>query len=383
MNNKRVCLSCESEITRNNDSKEHVIPNSIGGRKKVRGFICKNCNGTHGESWEAKLAEQLNWFSLAVGIKRERGKNPDEIVRTLNGNEFLLRSNGTITNKYPFYEAIESDGKVNIRMFARTKLEARTMLQGIKKKYPNFDIEQELKNLKLEPFRVKSKLQHCLEFGGAEAGRSVVKTALAQCFDAGISPYRCEIGIHTLRTPNDDKGFALFYIRDVVINRPKSDSFHLVAIRGDSKMKFPLLAYVEYFGVMRMVVNLSNKFEGDSFVSTYAINPQSGENLELSVNWDIPEVEIDAALNGNGVIPQNFDRACKNSIAIASHMQQRRERHYAYREELSAVLSELGVELGGIPTLEDKDQFDRLMTEKLGSFSDFIQNIPSLPEFKK
>src|SRR3990167_1403499 len=83
MADKKECAFCASEITEINDSKEHVIPNSIGGRKKVRGFICISCNSSFGQSWDAKLAEQLNWFSLAVGIERERGRSPDEIVQTV------------------------------------------------------------------------------------------------------------------------------------------------------------------------------------------------------------------------------------------------------------------------------------------------------------
>lgn len=379
MTDRRVCAFCESKITEINDSKEHVIPNSIGGHKKVCGFICITCNSSLGQSWDAKLAVQLNWFSLAIGIERERGRNPDEIVRTVDGTELLLRADGTMTRKEPFFQSSESDEKANIRMFASTKQQARQMLQGIKKKHPEFDLEGELKNLKMAPFKVDSALQHRLELGGSEAGRSVVKTAIAECVRLGIAAHRCEIGIHTLKTPTDDRGFALFYIRDVVIDRPQTDLFHLVSIRGDSE-KGTLLAYVEYFGAMRVMVNLSSKFEGDSFTSVYALNPQSREELNQSVNWDIPAAELHAAFNGFGLDANNFDLACRNATAIASHKRKMRERHHVHHEELSAVLSQLGIPPGDIPEPNDRDQFNSLMEKELGLLSEFIKKIPPMPD---
>lgn len=379
MTDRKECAFCESEITEINDSKEHVIPNSIGGSKKVRGFICITCNSSFGQSWDTKLAEQLNWFSLAVGIERERGSSPDKIVQTVAGTELRLRADGTMTHKEPFFQSSESDGKAHIRMFARTEREARQMLQGIKKKHPEFDLKGELKNLKMTPFKVDSALQHRLELGGSEAGRSVVKTAIAQCVGLGIAAHRCEIGIHTLKTPTYDRGFALFYIRDVVIDRPQTDLFHLISIRGDSE-KGTLLAYVEYFGAMRVMVNLSSKFEGDSFTSVYALNPQSREELNLSVNWDIPATELHDAFNGFGLNANNFDLACRNATAIASHIRKMRERHHVHHEELSAVLSQLGIPPGGITEPKDRDQFNNLMEEKLGLLSEFLKKIPPVPD---
>lgn len=382
MTDRKVCAFCDSEITSINDSKEHVIPNSIGGHRKIRGLLCVNCNNSFGQSWDATLATQLNWFSLAVGVERDRSKNPDQIVRTVDGTELLLRANGTMTRKDPFFEITESEGKAHIQIFARTKSEYQKMLKGIKKKYPHFDIEEELKNIKEMPFSVDSPQRHRHELGGSEAGRSIVKTAVAECADLGILPHRCEIGIRTLKTSADDSGFGLFYIRDIVINRPQDILFHLVAISGDSE-KGTLLAYVEYFGVMRVVVNLSSKYEGESFRSVYAINPQSGEKLDLSVNWNIPMNELKAAFNGNGVVEKNFDFACRNATAIASHLRLNRERQYVYCEELSSVLSQLGIQSGGIPEQKDRERFNRLMEDKIGPFSELIKKHPQMPILKK
>jgi len=152
-----------------------------------------------------------------------------------------------------------------------------------------------------------------------------------------------------------------------------------VSIRGDSE-KGTLLAYVEYFGVMRVMVNLSRKYHGDSFTSVYAINPQSGKSLDLSVNWDIHPAELHAAFNGLGLVWENFDQACGNATEIASGIRTIRERQYVHREVLSAVLAELGVPLGGIPDPKDRDRFNRMMEERLGPHSELLKNIPPMPK---
>ena len=42
------CALCLTQITEENNTNEHIIPNSIGGRKKIRNFICNECNNKTG-----------------------------------------------------------------------------------------------------------------------------------------------------------------------------------------------------------------------------------------------------------------------------------------------------------------------------------------------
>jgi hypothetical protein len=386
MKNNKECAYCESKLTESSNSKEHIIPNSIGGQKKVRGFICKECNNELGQTCDTVLAEQLNYFSLAVGIKRDRGFKPNKNmnIQTEDGTELRLQSSGVMTRKEPFFEKDESG---NFRMFARTEKEARDMLKGVKRKHPEFNLEKELNEIKITAFKVDSKVLHRLELGGKEAGRSIVKTAIAQCLVADIESYRCEIGIQILKNPTYDKGFFLFYTHDLVIDRPKNILFHLVAVRGDLENS-TLIAYVEYFGAMRMMVKLSNEYKGNSFTSVYAINPQTGEELDLSVNWDIPLDELEASFNSNKLSHtelshQNFNNAYQNAVSIASNVRIMRERQYAYRDALSTALSQLGLEKGSIPDPKDKHKFNSIMTEILGSHPNYLNNIPPMPTPKK
>ena len=55
----KLCALCQTPLTKANRTKEHIIPNAIGGRKKVRNFICKRCNDETGEKWNSALTRQL------------------------------------------------------------------------------------------------------------------------------------------------------------------------------------------------------------------------------------------------------------------------------------------------------------------------------------
>jgi hypothetical protein len=42
------CAICDEPITAERESREHAIPAAIGGRLKVKGFICRRCNSDSG-----------------------------------------------------------------------------------------------------------------------------------------------------------------------------------------------------------------------------------------------------------------------------------------------------------------------------------------------
>ena len=68
------CWLCSVVITPENDSNEHVIPQAIGGRKTVNGFICKCCNSETGHAWDAGLMKFLEFFTVHENPMREDGK---------------------------------------------------------------------------------------------------------------------------------------------------------------------------------------------------------------------------------------------------------------------------------------------------------------------
>ena len=174
------CALCDVEITKNNDTKEHIIPNVIGGRKKIKGFICRACNSTSGDSWDKELAKQLNPLSLFFGIKRERRDVPSQLFETTSGDKLKLHANGSMADENPvFLETALDDGiSTRINIQARDIKEAKNMLKGVKKKYPKFDIEDAFRQWRFRHVTTVERIIGCKRGTGGTSGVDYLRKML-------------------------------------------------------------------------------------------------------------------------------------------------------------------------------------------------------------
>jgi hypothetical protein len=211
----KKCALCEHLLSGKNRTKEHIIPNAIGGRKKTTGFICNDCNNRLGEDWDSELAKQLNWFSLAIGISRERGEPPKQIVQTIEGDKYWLLNDGSFTPEKSSYSEEDANGAVKISLTAKTIDEAKQRLKGVARKYPKFDVEKALSELEIKTDYLNSPLHVNLSLGGPDAGRSLVKTAFAFASECGVPHAQCEKALEYLLNDNIQTiPFGFSYLSD-------------------------------------------------------------------------------------------------------------------------------------------------------------------------
>ena len=115
----RTCWLCERAFIDSSMSDEHIMPNAIGGRTTVRGFICRDCNNGAGERWDAALTSQLNFLALLFDISRQRGAVPSMRFTTTGKTVEVLPGNRGLIGQ-PVHE-VPQDGKtINIRMQDRS-----------------------------------------------------------------------------------------------------------------------------------------------------------------------------------------------------------------------------------------------------------------------
>lgn len=363
------CALCDKEITEKNDTKEHLIPNAIGGRRKVKGFICKDCNSTSGDAWESELAKQLNPLSLFFGIIRERGEVPPQLFETTGGDKLKLNLHGSMDIEKPLYSEspMGSGAGVQIQIQARSMPEARRMLQGVKRKYPQIDLNELLDNAKSESSYCSDMLKFNLSFGGCEAGRSIVKSALALAVSSGISAEICVEAKSYLRNEEGEACFGYFYESDLVKNRPEVIPFHCVSIKGCSKTR-QVIGYVEYFGVQRVVLCLSSSYEGDDISNTYAINPITGQELNLDVELNLSNEEIREAYNykkiPDGSVEDAFDKVIPTGIKTSFD----KEKDRILNEAVQHAFKNCGAKEGELLMPEHINKLTTLMMEKLEPF---------------
>lgn len=360
----RNCILCDVEITDKNDTKEHIIPNAIGGRKKVSGFICNGCNNETGSKWEVELAKQLNPLSLLLGIKRERGKAPSQTFEMSSGQKIKLAHDGQMKSALPTYEETRIDGKVRIHMTARNEQEAKKRIKGIQKKYPEANINFEVNHRTQypdEPINVN------LSFGGLEVGRSLVKSALAVIHESNVDARCCEQAINYLKFDNAEPCFGYYYSADPIIDRPVGTPLHCVYVKG-SDLDNSIVGYVELFGYQRMALCLSSNYQGEFFEACYAINPLDGTDLNVNLDLQFDLEQVDDCYNYKLIPEGSIQKALGYILDTAIKRDYERERDRVINGAVQFGFENCGATKGEDLTKEQYEKMCKLALEKMRPF---------------
>lgn len=101
-----TCYLCDTPITAENKTTEHIILNAIGGRLKAGYLLCRSCNSTAGHRADAALAKQLEVLTALLGIERERGDIPVlKGGKSEDGKEYDFYGEKIVPSKPVFIQA--------------------------------------------------------------------------------------------------------------------------------------------------------------------------------------------------------------------------------------------------------------------------------------
>lgn len=359
-----TCTLCGSELTDETDSREHLIPNAIGGRRKVRGFICARCNNGTGETWDAELAKNLNGLSVLFNIKRERGEVPAENVETTSGQKLTYPADRPLSPRDPKFDSTPTSAGVEINIAARSVREARQMMKGVKKKYPQINLEDLLSSAEVVSQYPDEFVHFSLCFGGPLAGRAIVKMALCLAVSEGIAPDNSPIARQYLTDEEADACFGYFYARDLVCSRPDGVPIHCVAVRGSPKSRL-LLGYVELFGVQRTVVCLNEQYEGPEIEASYALDPRDGQEISLLVDLDLTLEEVQASYDYKMIPNGSVESALESVLPSALKNADDRERSRVASRAVENAFKASGCGEGERLTEEHIGRISRELTTQL------------------
>ena len=275
--NCALCALCNTALTGSNDFAEHVIASALGGTWTMKGFICKPCNDTTGQNWDAELAAQLNGLCHFFAIKRDRGAIPVETVTTTAGETFDMLPDGGFALIRPRVEKTQAGAQTQYRVVARDKNEARRILKGIKRKTPNLDVEVELAKAKVDTSYPQGLIELPIQIGGVGAGRAIVKSAVALAHHSEVPVAACDQALAYLRDMNAAPCFGYYQSSDLMVARPRGVPLHCVAISGNPTSGL-LLGYVEYFGFHRAVICSPRPIRGSRSNATTPLTRRPGKN---------------------------------------------------------------------------------------------------------
>ena len=275
------CALCQTPLSDANRSKEHILPNAIGGRKTIKTFICRSCNSWTGEKWDSALVSQLQTFCTMLDISRAKGTNQPLNVETVSGRQLTWHPDGLLTPKNARFEKRSVDGKTRVNIQARTMHDARRMLTDFARGRSDVNVEQLLSQTSPKQEYLEEPIQMSHTFGGILAGRSTIKSCLALAYEAGLTIDDCKNAKDCL-VSDGELCFGYYNASDPIRNRPQDVPLHCVYISADPESN-QVLGYIEYFGFQKMAVCLSSNYHGPPRELSYAINPLTGEEIDIEV----------------------------------------------------------------------------------------------------
>ncbi|MDM3878268.1 HNH endonuclease [Pseudomonas alloputida] len=358
-------MLCDSPLSDANDSEEHIVINAIGGRYKVSGVLCVQCNNGAGQTWDSALAKDLQSLGLLIGVKRERGVLPSLAVENLDGEQLLLHADGSMSPaRASFSQTPESYGSMRIELVARSVEEARKILKGVKRKYSNFDLESAIASAGVQSRYSRSPLSFSMEFGGALSGRSLVKSVLCFAVVNGVVAKDCTNARQYLLEDGAEACFGYWYESDLMLHRPEGVPLHFVAVSNQGT-DGQLLGYIEFFGVRRMVVCLAESYSGAAVHASYCIDPRSSERINVEFDLGLDRVDIRASYNYDRIPDGSIERAFDSILRQAVKRSAVKARDQAIDRAVQYAFSNLGVDEGAILTERDVQKLSDLLMHEL------------------
>jgi hypothetical protein len=355
-------------------SREHIIPNSIGGQKKVLGIVCKDCNDRTGAEWDSVLAEQLGLVTVLANVKRERGEQPSFEARTQSGRPIRIHADGHLSLPRAAPKETIEDGHVKVTGTLPTIRDAVRLFEGLKRKYPKFDIQAASENLRVEKSYISEPVVGPIYIHGDASGRSIVKSTYVLAAHAGIDPRQCVPARNYLRGSDESACWWFYYDRDLIRVRPLSRIFHCVAVQGNPDTR-QLVGYVEYFGAYRILVLLSSEFDGVGFVRSHAIDPATGRELDICPDLNIPAQDVIAACSGQHNNATAMFAAMNPVMGLVYQKRRQREFERAVLEAFLVAMKRLGLDPNQPPPAEHLPEIMRLFRDEMLPYLEHQANL--------
>lgn len=143
MPNLHECLFCGVQITPDNESKEHVIPNALGGQLWTKEATCSSCNSKAGHSLDGHLVSTFSLLANVLDVPRDRGTHPKANVKdSVTGLNYELSPGRKPVLAHNISVRREPDKAIHYEFFAPTEMAAEEVLKRNLPKRKKFLVEK-------------------------------------------------------------------------------------------------------------------------------------------------------------------------------------------------------------------------------------------------
>lgn len=284
------CYACGVEITLRNNSIEHVIPNSLGGKIKCKDILCKSCNNHFGKTIDTSLFNILQPFLDILDIKRDRKKenktvkliSKDDKVKLVSTN---LQPLPSIKITFPEKDEVEFFAK-NETDLLKQKDKKKKELEASGKYSRIIESSEEIKDDTEFFFQNSfSKKPGQIGFGGKDYFRAMAKIAVNFALYSKIDKnYISNELISFIKGDISLSQWSSFYYPNFYkIHKEKENEIsHLLHLRGDPKDK-SLYVYIELLNSECVAILLNDDYQGCDLSHSYCYDLLESVDIEKKI----------------------------------------------------------------------------------------------------
>jgi len=279
---KYYCYVCDNELTEENKSDEHIILNAIGGHLHSYTIMCKDCNSKLGEMADAKLAEDLSFYTDILCVKKNRQNRHRQIMTNEDGQDIIVEGAGEKLKLRRPYVKKESDGdNTQIQITARNLDELKGLLKGLikDKTLPQKDADKIMEKATMKEYRPRLKKTNTIS---TVAFPSIVKSAVNYYVDIFHDVPTIKHLIPYIKGEKDTKEVLyLHHFKELPYEVTRGQITHMIHLEGDKSTKL-LYAMMEYYGIFIYIVVLDSNYLGDPVNKTYTYDTVSATEIDRS-----------------------------------------------------------------------------------------------------
>ncbi|MGY3315761.1 hypothetical protein ACV242_004257 [Peribacillus simplex] len=268
------CYVCANELTKENETKEHIILNALGGKLKSKKLICRSCNSKFGSQIDDKLSNQLGPIATLLNVKRDNGK-PQNVKGKLGTRDIIMEPGGKMKLSRAYHER---DGNV-FQIEAPSISGAKKALLSLKRKFHQIDVDKALEDAELKSDR-RVEATFNMDFGGIDIERAFCKMAINFFILHGGSSKDIRHLLPFIEGKQEEADVYYFYPRSEVFYKGKEEILHSIILIGDKQRK-QLYVFVELFSEIKMIVFLSRDYQGEDLYESYHYNLVSNQVIDF------------------------------------------------------------------------------------------------------
>ncbi len=372
MTNQYTCYSCEIELTPENKSEEHIIPQAIGGVLRSKNLLCRTCNSKFGETIDSALSKALESFTALLAVRRERKAELPELknLKAGNGKMYHLKD-GRIPVPAKEPPSLEVNG--NLASFsARNEKELRQLISSLKKKkYPMLDDSDLKSRIRGSNEYLKSPLTISLNAGGEPFLQAIAKTAVNFFLYRGGDRSQVRPILDFIKGSSPNDYLVHFFQAPGITQWSPGEVSHLLYLKGDAKNRL-LYGYVVLFSSFAYIVNINGDYSGPDAEDFYCFDVVAHSEVQRDFSMDYPgKVGFRARVNAGSpdwekTIIRSVTENMNRVIGIANAVQTERSLQEITENAFKEVLGKYPV---GTPISEAiMKEISRVVSTKAAPF---------------